>query len=133
MGVWAPIRRLITVVRTRRYSVCKDQRSRCPIHPLARAPIRVLRSRRVIFPSKDPPPLPACCFVKKNIDPSNELLFFVYFMQPIQMQSATQLDHRSHISNHGISTYPQHANYSSVKVEDDHYAVRPVLYSPHTF
>ena len=41
------------------------------------------------------------------------------------MQSATQVDHRSHISNHGMSTYPQHANYNSVKVEDDHYAVRP--------
>ena len=53
------------------------------------------------------------------------LFFFVYFIQPIQMQSATQVDHRSHISNHGMSTYPQHANYNSVKVEDDHYAVRP--------
>jgi hypothetical protein len=41
---------------------------------------------------------------------------------PIQMQPATHLDHRSHISNHGMSTYPQHANYNSVKVEDDHYA-----------
>ena len=43
------------------------------------------------------------------------------------MQSATQVDHRSHISSHGMSAYPQHANYNSVKVEDDHYAVRPAI------
>jgi len=39
---------------------------------------------------------------------------------PIQIQAATHLDHGSHISNHSMSTYPQH-NYSTVKVEDDHY------------
>ena len=48
-------------------------------------------------------------------------------MQPIQMQFATQVDQRSHISNHSMSTYPQYANYNSVKMEDDHYAVRPAI------
>ena len=41
------------------------------------------------------------------------------------MQSATEVGHRSHISNHGMLTYPQHRNYISVKMEDDHYAVHP--------
>jgi hypothetical protein len=128
MGVRALIpRRLITMVQTGHCSVFQDQRSRCPIHP-ARAPDRVLRSRRVIFPSKAFFPSHVVSR-KKNFDPSNELYFLFYFMQPLQMTSATQVDHRSHLSNHGISSYTQHPSYSSVKVEDDHYAVRPAFRS----
>jgi hypothetical protein len=93
-GAWAQIRRLTAVVQTQHCSVFKDQRSRCPIHPLAPlalAPIQVLRSRRVIFPSKlSPPPSFACCFVNRVLILVTSL-FFVYLIQPIQMQSPTQL------------------------------------------
>lgn len=54
-------------------------------------------------------------------------LFFCLFMQPAQLQPVahSQIDHRSHISNHTIPAYSQH--YNSVKVEDDHYVVRLVF------